>query len=148
MRNELIVDQTWWKRYWKWLLTTGLFITALIVIFFSSGLNTVATDLTIAYTDDVLFENAIQQINSNEKVNELLGCIQPLDKMAILEGMVAYSNNHKTVKASTRIIGTKGKATLDISASNIGRQWSYQNIQVRIKKPKEQKQTIKIVPRD
>ena len=148
MRNELIVKQTWWNRYWKWLLTIVLFISALIVIFFSSGLNTIASDLTIAYTDDVLFENAIQQINSNEKVNELLGNIKPLDKMAILEGQVAYSNNHKTVKASTRIIGTKGKAVLDISASKIRGQWSYQDIQVRIKKPKEQKQTIKIVPRD
>jgi len=148
MNNDLIVQQTWWNRYGKWLLATSLFITALIVIFFSSRLNTVASDLTRAYTDDVLFENAIQQSNSHEEVKELLGEIQPLDKMAILEGQVTYSNNNKTVNASTRIIGTKRKATLDITATKISGKWFYQKIQVRIKKPKAQKQSIIVVPRN
>ena len=39
-----------------------------------------------AYSDTKLYENALKKVNTSQKVNQLLGQIEPLGKMAILEG--------------------------------------------------------------
>ncbi len=45
MSNELIKQKSWWKRNWKWLiLINGIFMICM-TIFFSSGMNGIATDL-------------------------------------------------------------------------------------------------------
>ncbi|WP_299223373.1 cytochrome c oxidase assembly factor Coa1 family protein [uncultured Aquimarina sp.] len=65
--------------------------------------------------------------------------------MAILEGEVRYSDNNKSVDLSIRIKGSKRKASMDISADKINGEWNYKKINIRIKKPIEEKQTIKIL---
>lgn len=74
----------------------------------------------------------------------MLGEIEPIDKMAIVEGQVQYSNNNTTVNSTIRINGSKGKARMDISANKVKNKWSYSKIHIRIKNPLEKRQTIKI----
>jgi hypothetical protein len=52
---------------------------------------------------------------------------------------------YNTVDSSIRIIGTNGKASMDISAERIDNGWKYKKINIRIKKPIEDKQTIEII---
>ena len=111
-------------------------------------MNKVASDLTIAYSDTELYNNALEKAKANETVVAILGDIQPIDKLAILEGQVNFSDDNKAVKSSVRIIGTKGKARLDIVANKVDNNWSYKSINVRIKQPQDQKQTIAIVTKD
>jgi len=144
MNNELIEQKKWWKRNWKWLVPISAIIMISLVIFFSSGMDGIATDLAQAYADTELYENALKKAKSDKKVMELLGEIQPIDKLAILEGQVEYLNQNKTVNSSIRIVGTKGKASLDISADRLNNDWNYTKINVRIKNPPELKQTIEI----
>lgn len=146
MNNELLEQKTWWKRNWKWFVPVFGLILISIAIFFSSGMDGVATDLAQAYADTELYEKALEKVKSNEKVTGLLGEIKPIDKMAIFEGQVEYTNNNNTVTSTVRIVGTKGNANMDISANRLNNTWSYNKIHIRIKKPIENKQTIKVVP--
>lgn len=116
--------------------------------FFSSGIGGIATDLAQAYADTELYENALETVNSNERVIELLGDIERIDKMAILEGQVDYSNENQTVNSTVRIVGTKGKGRMDILADRVNGEWNYSKITVRIKNPPEKKQTIRIIPKE
>ncbi|WP_282074110.1 cytochrome c oxidase assembly factor Coa1 family protein [Polaribacter atrinae] len=145
MNNELIEQKSWWKQNWKWLVPVSGIIMFSLVVFFTSGMNGIATNLAQAYTDTELYQNALEKAQSDEKVTELLGEIEPIDNLAILEGQVQYSNNNKTVNSSIRIIGAKGKARIDITADRINNEWNYKKINVRIKNPPELKQTIEIV---
>ena len=82
------------------------------------------------------------------KVIELLGEISPIDQLAILEGEVHYTNENKMVNSSIRLKGTKGNARMDITAIKNNTEWEYKIINVRIKNPTENKQTIEIVNND
>ena len=144
MNNELIEQKSWWKRNWKWLVPISGIMIISLVIFFSSGMGGITTDLAQAYVDTELYNNALEKVKSDERVTELMGEIEPIDKMAILEGQVKYSNENKTVNSTIRIIGDKGKARMDISADRIKNEWKYTKINVRIKNPPELKQTIEI----
>lgn len=144
MNHELIKRKSWWKRHGKWLVPVTGIILISVVIFFSSGMDGVVVDLAQAYATTELYDNAIEKVNADKRVNELLGEIQPMDNLAILEGVVEYSNNNKTVNSTIRLIGTKGRAKMDISADRINKEWEYTKINVRIKNPPEIKQTIEI----
>ncbi|PKG42537.1 cytochrome c oxidase assembly factor Coa1 family protein [Psychroflexus sp. MES1-P1E] len=144
MNNELIEQKSWWKRNWKWLVPVSGIMIISLVIFFSTGMGGIATDLAQAYADTELYENALERAKSDERVTELLGEIEPIDKMAIMEGQVEFSNENKTVNSTIRIVGDKGKARMDISADRIKNKWNYTKIKVRIKNPPELKQTIEI----
>jgi hypothetical protein len=149
MNNELLVERSWWKRNWKWFLPASIIMLLLLFgLFLSSSLNGNVADITRAYSENALYEKAIEKAKVNEKVVELIGEIEPIDKLAILEGNVIYSNNNNSVELSIRVKGNKGKGKMDISAYKSGTEWKYKKINIRIKEPKEEIQilidTIKI----
>lgn len=145
MNNALIKQKSWWKRNWKWFVPLCGIVLIIISVFIASGMGSMGTDLAQAYSDTELYENAVEKVKSNHKVTQLLGKIEPIDKLAILEGEVHYTNNNQTVKSSIRLKGTKGKARMDITAVQINNEWEYKIINVRIKNPPEKKQTIEII---
>ncbi|TRX35501.1 hypothetical protein FNW52_10700 [Flavobacterium sp. ZT3R18] len=142
MDNELIVKKNWWSRNWKWSLPTLLFLL-LFGFFLSSTIDGNITDIAQAYSDDSLYEKAIEKAKTNERVLEVLGAIEPIDKLAIFEGNAIYSNNNNSVALSIRIKGSKGKGKMDISAEKNGTVWEYKTINIRIKEPKEEIQILK-----
>jgi len=144
MNNEITAPDRWWKRNWKWITPVFGIVLISITLFFSSDMDEVATDLAQAYADPELYNNALEKVRRDQRVKDLLGEIEPIDKMAILEGHVAYSNDNNTVFSSVRIVGAKGKASMDISADRINNTWNYKKINIRIKNPPEKKQEIEI----
>lgn len=123
----------------------SIVVIIFLVVFFSSGMNKVASNLVHAYSDTELYHNALEKVKADKTVITILGEIQPIDQLAILEGQVNYSEDHTSVKSSIRITGTKGKARLDIMAHKVENEWDYKTINVRIKTPKDQQQTIDII---
>jgi len=148
MDNELIKQKNWWKHNWKWLVPVSGIIMISFAIFFSSGMDGIATNLVQAYADTELYKDALEKVNSDERVKELLGEIEPIDNLAILEGEVNYTNDNHTVNSTVRLKGTKGNAKMDIIADRINNMWNYNKINVRIKNPPEKKQTIQIILAD
>ena len=137
MNNELIPEKSWWKKYWKWFVPTFLCIIIGGTILSSISIRN-TTDIVQAYSDNSLYENAIAKAKTNERVLEVIGEIEPIDKLAILEGDAIYSNKNNSVETSIRIKGSKGKGKMDIVADKNGSEWIYKKITVRIKNPKEE----------
>lgn len=143
MNNELIIKNSWWKTNWKWFLPT--FIAALLLLIglvWSSTSDGSFTDIVQAYADHSIHEKAIEKANENQRVHDVIGKIEPLDKLAILEGNAIYSNDHNSVSLSVRIKGNKGKGKMDIKADKNGNEWVYQKISIRLKDSKEVIQII------
>lgn len=138
MENELLLKKSWWNRNWKWFLPTTTLSILSFGLILSSSIPVNTTDIIRAYSDDSLFEAVIQKANSNQEVLHLIGKIEPIDKLAILEGNTSYSNNNNSVRSSFRISGTKAKGKLDLTANRKGTQWDYQKIVVRTKTTKEE----------
>jgi hypothetical protein len=144
MDNELIDKKTWWKSNWKWFLPISLLFLLLSFGFLlRSNLVGNMTDITKAYSDNALYEKAIELANANKKVQEAIGNINPIDPLAILEGNTIYSNNNNSVVLSIRINGAKGKGKMDISAERNGTKWHYKEIKIRIKESREEIQIFK-----
>jgi hypothetical protein len=142
MDNELIVKKNWWSSNWKWSLPTLLFLL-LFGFLLSSTIDGNITDIAQAYSDNSLYEKAIEKAKTNKRVSEVLGKIEPIDQLAIFEGNAVYSNNNNSVTLSIRIKGSKGKGKMDISAEKNGTEWEYKTINIRTKNPKEEIQILK-----
>jgi hypothetical protein len=144
MNNELIVEKSWWNRNWKWFLPTSLLLFLILFGFLLSlTIDGNISDIAQAYSENSLYEKAIEKAKTNKRVLEVIGKIEPIDQLAILEGNAIYSNNNNSVVSSIRIKGNKGKGKIDISAERNGTVWNYKTINIRIKKPKEEIQIIK-----
>ena len=144
MNNDLIEHKGWWSLNWKWVLPIFAIIFFSIIFFFSSNMYGVATDLAQAYADKELYSDALEKVKNDQRAKVLLGEIEPIDRLAILEGHVEYSNNNTTVYSSVRIVGTKGRANMDISADRINNKWNDNKINIRLKNPPEKKQELEI----
>lgn len=131
--NELVPHKSWMQRNRKWFIPLIGFILILFISFFSSGLGEKVKDISKAYADTALYENAITEVKKNAIAIQALGKIKPIDKMAITEGFVAYSKDDKKVKTTIRIKGEKRQGKLDIHAERNENSWVYKEIKIRIK---------------
>lgn len=146
MENDLIEHTSWWKKYWKWLISVFLVLIILLVVFLNSNFGGAIGSFAKAYNDMSLYENALKEVKKNDHVLSILGNIEPIDNATIINGDVNYSNNDKTVNSTIKIIGEKGDAMMDISASkNSNSSWNYDEITIRVKHPIEKKETITIL---
>lgn len=75
----------------------------------------------------------------------MLGELEPMRKMTILEGYVKYSKNLDSVFMALTIQGTKGKGKIDIKAFKNNGEWEYEALGVRLKEPNFRKETIPIL---
>jgi len=151
MNNDLIEQQSWFRKYWKWLtlflIGTGIGIFILISIS-SSQLGSNISDVARAYTDASVCNNALDKVKENKTVLKLLGDLEPIGNLAILEGSVHYSNDYNSLGVTVDINGSKSKdrirTKMDVLAEKNGDNWILKKINVRIKKPANLKQTIEI----
>lgn len=133
--NELIRKKNWGRRNWKWLVPITAFLIVIIALLsLTSGL----TGFAQAYAEPSLYEDALEKARENERVNEVLGNLQPIDKLTLLEGNVVYSEDNSSVTLTFRITGSKGKGKMDISALRNNGVWEYELIKIRIKDPKQE----------
>ncbi|MEN2415754.1 cytochrome c oxidase assembly factor Coa1 family protein [Flavobacterium mesophilum] len=138
MDNDLIIEKSWFKRNWTW---TGIFLFLAIFLFIvllnANSKNGLADTVT-ALNEDILYEKAIQIANNDPNVLKTIGKIEPIDKLAILEGTTSYTNDNKSVHLSIRIKGNEKQAKLDIQANKNGTEWNYQKIVIRTKNPNQE----------
>jgi len=132
--NESIRQKNWGRRNWKWLVPITAFLILIIALLsLTSGL----TSFAQAYAEPALYENALEEARKNERVFEVLGNLQPVDKLTLLEGNVVYASDNSSVTLTFRVAGSKGKGKMDIAALKKNGIWEYQLIKIRLKDPKE-----------
>jgi hypothetical protein len=143
MNNNLIEHESWFKKNWKWFVPlTGMMLIltiSLLIIAFGSFLGSYSK----AYADPELYELALEKVKKNERVNVVLGEIEPISNMSILNGSVNYSDDNNLVNSTIKITCEKGKAMLDILAERNNKTWDYKLITLRIKRPLEKKKLLK-----
>src|SRR5690606_9200883 len=144
MENELIHQKNWFQRNWKWVLPISI-VAILSATFFFSLIGEHLGDFGQAYNDSDLFEGALLKVQENEEVTFALGEIEPVSKMAILEGDVNYTNQNRNVQFTVRVEGKNGKALMDGIAERINDSWDYKKITIRVKNPPEKRQTINVL---
>ena len=85
----------------------------------------------------------------NDQVIHILGELQPLHNLAILEGAHNYSNDYNTLDITVDVNGSKTekkiRSKMDISADRNGDEWIYKTINIRIKEPEDLKQIIEVI---
>lgn len=138
MENDLVAKETWFKRNWKWAAPATFVLIFLLGLLLTSSSQQNINDIVLAYSDNSLYEKAIKKANSDKRILQSFGTIQPIDKLAILEGNAIYSNNNNSVELSVRIKGNKGNGKLDIVAHKVGKEWKYRKIIVRDKNSKNE----------
>jgi hypothetical protein len=138
MENEIVEKESWLKRNWKWSVPATILFIFILGFFLNSNSPESISDIVQACNDNLLYEKAIEKANSDKRTLQSIEIIQPIDKLAILEGNAVYSNNNNSVSLSIRIKGSKGNGKLDISADKIGTVWKYKRIIVRNKNTKEE----------
>ncbi|MDR6300138.1 cytochrome c oxidase assembly factor Coa1 family protein [Mesonia maritima] len=136
------------KKNFKWIIPIIILFAIVFYLFSSAGMGKVATDLTQAYADETLYQNAIEIANSDEEVIQRIGTIESLNKMTILNGEVNYTNNNKTVNSTIKITGEKGNAKLDITANQKEEKWDYEKINIRIKHSDKTTELIEILQKN
>ena len=133
------------RRGLQWVIPIIVVLAVVFYLFSSSEMGKVATDLTQAYADQELYKNAIEKANSNQRVIETIGEIQPINKMTILNGEVNFSDDNQIVSSTIKVTGSKGNGKLDLKAERENESWRYEKINIRIKDSEKKKKIIEII---
>jgi hypothetical protein len=137
--NELITTTTWWKTNCKWFVPTCVFLfTIAATLLATTNIDGTVTDFAKAYSDNSLYTKALEKVNANQRAKEVLGEIEPIGKLAILEGDAKYTHDNRSVEITVRIEGNNANGKMDISAYKKGKEWQYKKITIRIKQLKEE----------
>lgn len=143
MSNELIERKKWFQRNGKLLLSLVVIAVLTFTLFISFMFGHLG-DLGKAYAEPQLYNGALKLAQQNKQVIELLGQLESIGKIAILEGNVEYNNDNSQVDLSVRVIGSKGKANMHVIANRINKAWEYKKISIRIKNPPEKRGIITV----
>ncbi len=135
--NDLIQHKTWLQRNKVWALLSLIVIFIGVVLFFITGFGDNATSITRIYNEPEIYEDALSQANKDSIVTGKLGTLEPIDKMALIEGSVAFSSDNRNVTITVRVEGNKGKGKMDIVADKHEGKWIYKTIAIRLKNPDE-----------
>ena len=141
MRNELIKRKKWFQRNGKLLLSLVVIVVLIFTVFISLTFGHLG-DLGKAYAEPQLYNGALKLAQQNMEVIDLLGQLESIGKIAILEGNVEYNNENSQVDLSVIVVGSKGKATMQVIANRINKAWEYKKITIRIKNPREKRGII------
>ncbi len=133
--SRITSKKPWLTRNWKWLVPVLVLFSGVLFILTIAG-NEISGVVAV-YSESEIYEDALELAKENEEVKQKLGDLEPIDFLAIAEGVVKYSNDNNAIDIGVRIKGSKGKGRLYISANRKEGKWEYKKIHIGIKKTKE-----------
>lgn len=114
------IQQSWWKRNWKWALPTGGCLTILIVVFSIIGVgaykvfNEISND-----TSALAFVKVVMEVQKNKDVANALG--KPID---IRDGDFNPEIADR-LELDMHLDGQKSDGTLTVQADRVNDTWVY-----------------------
>lgn len=138
MDNQITEHKNWLQRNIKWFAPFVVVVLLLGSAVFSSVSDAQLGGYANALADDTLFQNAVKQAQENAEVTSILGTLEPVDQLAVIESNVTYSDNNNAVNLSVRVKGSKAKGRMDVIAAKVNNKWQYEFIKIRIKDPKQE----------
>ncbi|MCV6630106.1 MAG: cytochrome c oxidase assembly factor Coa1 family protein [Flavobacteriaceae bacterium] len=127
----------------KYLLGIGA-IALLFILYMVVQNGSIGVDIAKAYSEQDLYQDAIELANADSRVVTAIGKIDALDVMAILEGNVQYTGEGTKVASTVRVKGSKTKAKMDIWASRQNQKWIYDSIRIRYKDAVREQRMIRL----
>jgi len=147
--DELIQKKSWLSRNWKWCIPLVLFVGIIFGLLATSKLGRTLVGIAKVYSESSVCIKALEIANNNMDVNTILGELQPLGNLAILEGAHHYSDDYSRLELTVDVKGSKiiknSRSKMDIVALRKGDEWNFESIKIRIKKPLVLKQTIVVL---
>jgi hypothetical protein len=95
----------WFRRNSIWFIPLAAIFLMASYMLFSTPLAGNIADITRAYSDAGVVDRALERSKQNKKWTALMGELQPIGKMAILEGSVHYSRAYDSLDITVRICG-------------------------------------------
>lgn len=142
-------NKPWYKRKRTWFLLFVLICLGLFISSLPSGLGRNIGFLAKAYLEPEICEGALAITKKNKKILKILGELEPMGSLDMLNGSVGYSKGGDSAAITIDVRGDKEikniRSKMDVLARRMGGEWEYLNIKVRIKKPEELRQTIPIL---
>ncbi|MFK5973992.1 MAG: cytochrome c oxidase assembly factor Coa1 family protein [Flavobacteriaceae bacterium] len=147
--DDINRKKAWYQRTRSWLLIITTLFVLLFIWVLPSELPRNIAYLGKAYSEPEICNNALEIAKKNKRTKEVLGQLDPMGALALLEGAVHYSKDGNKVAITIKVAGSKTKnkikSNIDIVAQKKAGEWEYQKIQIRIKGPVEMKETIPIL---
>lgn len=131
--NEVIKEESWFKRNWKWVVPTGGCLTLIVVIaiFIVSAIYKLSSE--IDNSDHAQY--ALEQIHQNEKAIEILG--QPIEKGDVSNINLQWINGVSKISFDMTVSGPKNKGTVYLKAEKKGDDYSYKEMRLKIDETNE-----------
>jgi len=147
--NTIYRKRVWFKRKRTWIITLLLIGFGLFISTLPPELPKNVVYLVKGYSESEICEEALEIAKKHPKIVEILGELEPMGNLDLLNGYVVYSTKGDSVRMTIRIHGNKEikkiHSKMDVVAYKEDENWKYHRIRVRIKQPPELKQSIQIL---
>jgi len=135
--NELVKNQSWLNRNWKWFIPTGCLTLLLLAALFIGG---IFYEVTSVLKDSEAYKESMIAVENNKFVIEKLG--SPLETDGMVSGTVTSHNDVRACDVQVPLKGPKGKGTLFVVGEKRGT-WNYSEMSVYIENTKEKIDLLK-----
>lgn len=126
--NELVKEESWWKRNWKWALPVGGCFTIIILFIALIVAGIFGATKFLGGTEP--YQESLTLAQSNEQVIELLG--EPIETNGIMQGSINFSNTGGDVDIRIPIKGPQGEGIIYVVGKKEEDVWIYSEQEVRI----------------
>ena len=128
MNNELVEYPSWWKRNWKWVVPLGGCLSLILILIVFVG--SIFWGVTSALEESQPYEYALEKINQDEEITDVLG--SPIEKDGMIQGSYKYTNGKKSADMKIPVSGPNGSGILFVEATGEDDEWTYNVIRVEI----------------
>lgn len=147
--NSMHRSRPWYKRKRTWFLLVMLLGLGMFISSLPAELPTNIVYLVKGYSEPEICEGALEITKKNPQILEIIGELEPLGNLDMLNGSVFYSKGGDSVAITINVRGDienkNIRSKMDVVAFKIDGKWEYDEIRVRIKRPPELKQAIPIL---
>ncbi|MFD0863328.1 cytochrome c oxidase assembly factor Coa1 family protein [Sungkyunkwania multivorans] len=133
MDNELIKEESWWKRNWKWFVPLGGCLT--MIILFVVFIGSVFFGVTNALEKSEPYQVALEKANADGYITEQLGT--PIKKDGVIQGNYRWNNGQKSAEIKVPVAGPKGSGLLYVNATGEDEEWTYTEMKLSLDKTAE-----------
>ena len=130
---ENVRQKNWFGRNWLWALPVGGCLTIIFLLVF--GIGALFFGVTKAINDSAPIEYAMEQIENNTELKNILGTHIEIDGM--FNGNLSLNDDDGTVDISIPVSGKKGSGILIIKGEKQDGVWFYEDLYVKIKDSNE-----------
>ena len=123
MTDELI-QESWWKRNWKWAVPVGGCLTLIVLLCLFIG--TVIFGVSSAFKNSTPYNDAVAKAETNSIVIENIG--KPITSDGMMNGNISLNGNDGTANFSMPVKGPNGTGKLHIEGTKTDGVWTYEVI--------------------